>query len=62
MDTNQKLINIYTTLNQIEIKGDTNIEYMYGVLVTLKGLIAESDKQQVEVAKQDKENNKNNLK
>lgn len=53
---NQKLKNIYTTLNQIEIKGDTNIEYMYGVLFTLRELITELETPGTQ--SQEKENNK----
>lgn len=56
----QQLANIYTTLNQIEIKGDANIEYMYGVLVTLRGLISELENE--EKSPTEKENNKQNSK
>lgn len=58
MNIKQKLANIYTTLNQIEIKGDKNIEYMYGVLVTISGLIAEAE-QQEQNDSQDIKNNQN---
>lgn len=54
----QQLANIYTTLNQIEVKGDSNIEYMYGVLVTIRGLITEVE-QQEQKNNQKQENNKN---
>lgn len=39
MELLQQLKNIYTTLNQVEIKGDSNISYMYGSLSVLKQLI-----------------------
>lgn len=39
MDVLQQLKNIYATLNQIEIKGDSNIVYMYGSLSVLKEVI-----------------------
>lgn len=39
MELLQNLKNIYITLNQIEIKGDSNITYMYGSLSTLKQII-----------------------
>ena len=35
----QKLKNIYITLNEIEVKGDSNITYMYGSLSTLREVI-----------------------
>lgn len=44
MDTKQELANIYATLNQIEIKGDKNIEYMYNVILTLREMITKLDK------------------
>lgn len=39
MEVLQQLKNIYATLNQIEIKGDSNIGYMYGSLSVLKEVI-----------------------
>lgn len=51
----QKLANIYTTLNQVELKGDANVEYMYGVFITLRELIQELDNQEKEI-KEDKTN------
>ena len=35
----QKLKNIYVTLNEVEVKGDSNITYMYGSLSTLREVI-----------------------
>lgn len=39
MEILQQLKNVYATLNQIEIKGDLNIAYMYGSLSALKETI-----------------------
>ena len=49
MDLKQKLTIIYTTLNRIEIKGDANMEYMYGVFLTLRDLIAELENPKTEL-------------
>lgn len=40
MEILQQLKNIYTTLNQIEIKGESNVSYMFGSLSTLRGIIS----------------------
>lgn len=35
----QKLKNIYSTLNMIEVKGELNVSYLYGSIATLKEVI-----------------------
>lgn len=39
MEILQQLKNVYTTLNQIEIKGESNVSYMFGSLSTLRDII-----------------------
>lgn len=37
----ERLVAIYNTLNLVEIKGEQNIQYMFGVLSTLKQILNE---------------------
>lgn len=41
MKIQEDLIAIYNTLNLIEIKGEQNVVYMYGVITLLKQIINE---------------------
>ena len=48
----QTLINIYNTLNLVETKGQSSI-YIGACLSTLKDLIDEENKKQIEIKKED---------
>ena len=50
MNKNQiikNLSDIYYTLNQVNIKGETNIQYMYGIISVLKETMALLDEEEV---------------
>lgn len=44
MEMLQKLKDVYVTLNQVEIKGESNINFMYGSLAVLKEVITNIEK------------------
>ena len=50
----QTLINIYNTLNLVDTKGQSSI-YIGACLSTLKDLIDEENKKQIEIKKEDQQ-------
>lgn len=44
--TVQGLKDIYMTLNEVTVKGDTNISYMFGSLSALKQIINDLEKEE----------------
>jgi hypothetical protein len=47
LETLKKLVDAYNFLNQVEVKGVTNLQYLYNGLYNLQKIIEDLNKQQV---------------